>query len=370
MFRFPIIKMHKEYIKATSILLSGVLFFGACGKQAPEEEEIVVEQSDESTTYRVFAVEVGDVIKTEKISVSYKQSAEQEVSFSLAGRMVDKVYVNEGDTVKKGDLLAELSADDLEKQIADLEYSINKTQTLLKYLDLEEENAKTEAELNAQARALGHASNEDIQKARESAGKKYDRQRQDYNDSLEFDMMKLNKLKSELSGSRLRAGISGTVRRLKKNLEGSTSHKDEVIMTILDGTGGMFEAKSAEYADLLSGSESFTVNIAYGDAKGDYIVSPSEPDKWTDSQLFEIVAGPEDAQLEVGSIGTLVLTLESRSSVLRIPNQAIHQADDKFYVYMSDDEGMRVVKWIEVGVIGDDYTEIISGLSEKDQVLR
>ena len=40
--------MHKEYIKATSIFLSGVLFFGACGKQAPEEEEIVVEQKRET----------------------------------------------------------------------------------------------------------------------------------------------------------------------------------------------------------------------------------------------------------------------------------------------------------------------------------
>lgn len=66
------------------------------------------------------------------------------------------------------------------------------------------------------------------------------------------------------------------------------------------------------------------------------------------------------AVLEVGTTGNLLLVMEEKEHVLRVPKSAVHNADGKDYVYMTDKDGMRQMVYVEAGLKGDGYTEILS----------
>ena len=66
------------------------------------------------------AASVSDVKKTGKTSCTYQQVNDQSLSFSVSGQRVSKVYVEEGDNVQKGQLLAELDIGNSKDQIRTL----------------------------------------------------------------------------------------------------------------------------------------------------------------------------------------------------------------------------------------------------------
>ena len=50
--------------------------------------------------YQLVAVTEGDVQVVQKINCIYQQSDEEELSFEINGKKIEKVYVEEGDEVK------------------------------------------------------------------------------------------------------------------------------------------------------------------------------------------------------------------------------------------------------------------------------
>ena len=77
----------------------------------------------------------------------------------------------------------------------------------------------------------------------ESTQRSYRYQREDYGDALETDRKELEKLQGELKSSRVYAVTDGVVYKLKERLEGATSQKDEVVMTIVDTSECLFETE-------------------------------------------------------------------------------------------------------------------------------
>lgn len=63
------------------------------------------------------------------------------------------------------------------------------------------------------------------------------------------------------------------------------------------------------------------------------------------------------------------MVMDTREHVLRVPKDAVHNADGKDYVYMEDADGMRQIVYVEAGLRGDEYTEILSGLQEGEKVI-
>ncbi len=66
--------------------------------------------------------------------------------------------------------------------------------------------------------------------------------------------------------------------------------------------------------------------------------------------------------------GTAYLTLAHKDQVLAIPQEAVHEDDQSAYVYLLKD-GHRQRRNIKLGLEGDDYVEVTSGLSSSDQVI-
>ena len=352
-----------------ALLIACIL--GGCGTENENEPIIMVDASEDEIIYNMEEVTTGDVLLTKNVNCKYVQTNDQEVTFSNGGKKVDKVYVRVGDHVEVGDLLVELDSGDMAEEIANLEYQINRNKLMLGYLDQAEEFDRQNAYFSLAYGSKGEE--EDLEDYNESIAdieESYTYQREDYNDSLEFDQKKLDNLKREYEANRVYATMAGKVYDIKPNLEGSIVKKDDVVITIVDNDNGLFEIEDAEAAKFFTEGQAVDMSIVYGDAKGDYELVPYNMSSWSDTQLFEILTAPENTTLEVGVSGTVVATIDKKTNVTRIPVSALYQADQKYYTYILNSENMREPCFIEVGLVGDDYAEVKSGIELGTKVVR
>lgn len=354
-------------LKLSLACLTAALLCG-CG-QREEPSRMAVEDADDTITYDYCTVERGDVVLSRQIRCTYMQQDGQEVSFAMTGRLVDKVYVEEGDEVKKGQLLAEFDVGNLEGRIEDLEYRIARNERLLEYTEQNEALDVSQAWVNF---LYNHypGSKQELEENIASLQENYRRQREDLRDALELDGLELGRMQQELKNSRVYAKIGGVVYGMQKDLEGSTSKEGQVIMTIIDNSKSLFESNAVEYADCFREGETVSMTIVTGSAAGKYELMPYDVENWGEVLRFSIHTGPAVKDIEVGTGGTMQLTLDSRKDVLRIPASALNSADDKHYVYVADEDNMRQIRWVETGLFGDDSVEILSGLEEGEKVIR
>jgi len=64
----------------------------------------------------------------------------------------------------------------------------------------------------------------------------------------------------------------------------------------------------------------------------------------------------------------LEFIVDERASVLRIPLDSYYTDNEEHFVFVNDN-GKAASKEVEIGLIGEDYVEIVNGLSEKDQII-
>ncbi|EDM22984.1 biotin/lipoyl-binding protein [Caminibacter mediatlanticus TB-2] len=120
------------------------------------------------------------------------------LSFKLPGK-IEKIYVNEGDNVKKGELLAKLDTKNLEIQKKELEFNINALAKNIEALSLQKEKLKKDINTNLKINAIELAKLQDTIKAKAFGidAKIYKRNKLK-NDYLRFErLFKENKISRE-----------------------------------------------------------------------------------------------------------------------------------------------------------------------------
>ena len=108
--------MSKKLMLGSLIILLGVLLT-ACGQGAVQETQVTLEPETEQILFETATADYGEVVLSEKLLCTYRQVEDQEVSFPVSGKTIDQIYVNIGDTVQKGDLLASLVTDGLDMMV-------------------------------------------------------------------------------------------------------------------------------------------------------------------------------------------------------------------------------------------------------------
>lgn len=365
--------MKKNILMTISLCLCVLLFLPGCNTKEEEQPIIMVDSSAIEMNYNMDEISIGEVLLTKKVSCEYTQTQDQQISFETGGKVVDKVYVKVGDYVNEGDLLLTMDCGNILDQIADLEYNISRNKLLMGYLDKAEAFEKQSAEYTYIYEYYSPQSDEEISKYNHKQymiEEDYNYKRQDYTDEIDYDSRKMLELKNEYEENHVYATMSGKVIDIKSDLEGSIAKKDDVIMSIVDNDNGLFVIEDSEAAKYFTSGQIVPMSVVYGSAKGEYELTPYNIESWGEKQEFEILSSPQSATLEVGTSGTIVATLDKREEVVRIPNKALYEADGKYYTYVLSQSNMREPRFIEVGLIGDDYTEVLSGISVGMKVVR
>lgn len=82
-----------------------------------------------------------------------------------------------------------------------------------------------------------------------------------------------------------------------------------------------------------------------------------------------IVLNNPDPQLKDGQTAEAGVLTESKDNVLTVPNNAVIKQGGKSFVSVPGPDGQPMQKPFQPGAVGDDRTEVLSGLNEGDQIL-
>ena len=365
------------------ICIVGLFICTSC-QLMPEEDVLPARPalgSYEAEAYRMAPVIRGDLVLSETVNCTYVPVKEENLSFSLGSLYIDKIHVSVGDQVQAGQVLAQLELSNLQEQIAAENYQLSvlemkklhimenreldlrKHDIILEELDWELANAE-EAEGNdlpAQKKAQ--------EELRAKTAKDYADQLQAVEDSIYIQKLRLEETEGKLKERQIIAGIDGTVTYVRSIADGQRSVKNQNVITISDLDTTAFKVKGEETQYFPIGQE--VMILCQGKEFAAYVVDAAELDIPADedaSSVYLRLKQP-DPTLEDGARGKITVILEQREDTLYVDKDAVRTSNGTSFVYMLDENGMRVMQEVTTGLLSGNWIEIVDGLQEHDSVI-
>ena len=321
-----------------------MLFLSACFV-LPVEDPIVpppIVQMPEARALRTVPVMRGDVAMHISPTASYLPAREEQFMFSLGGYRIQGIYVSIGDYVQEGDVLASLYVPHIQNRLA-------QRLRQLEWLELE---------LSQITRRISwNPGNNDYTSRRNVLRQEID--------LLEFE---IGYLERENDRRYLRSTMDGVVTATAIFEEGMTSSTLQVIATVVDQGFNVFVVRSVIAQPVMYIGDYFVLSL-HRIPHLAVVIDPDEfgIDRGRDDEVYLILV---DETLGIpASVGNVHVVLDVVEDVLYIPPRAIHRASDRIFVYVLNEQGIRVLRDVELGMRGNAAYEIISGLSEGELVI-
>ncbi|MBQ7920534.1 MAG: biotin/lipoyl-binding protein [Lachnospiraceae bacterium] len=363
--------MKRRDVKRTLACIIPLLFsvtLSGCGQEEQVNKEIVLEAEEESQiTYEMSPVVKGDVAQVLEIKCIYSQTEEIELSFAIDKEVITDVYVEKGDVVKKGDKLVSVDVETAKNKVDELEYQLAVTklnyQQLLETKEFDVEQAKIDFSYTHMKEDDEKNMKENLQNIEEN----YKNAIIDAEDNIYLQEKRLEEAKDYVEKGTLYAPIDGIVNFLKSDLENTPTNKGEKVVTIYDENSCYFCSDDIEVIPYLDKSQTYTIVCGLGKAMREYSVEPVLFEDWKDKIYFKLL--DQDYDPYNITTGTIEICTEEKQNVLTVDKDAIHSSGENYYVYILDEEGIRRMQFVELGLWGSDVVEVISGLEEGDYVI-
>lgn len=349
---------------AISALIFVVLFSlcGCKGAAEPARTRVVSgsEIKEEESYYILEKVKRGDLVNGFSLKCTYDSSEVQEATFQIPNEKIDGIYVGLGDSVEKGDLIAQLDIKKDQEALQDLVYEGMALKEELQYLEnvisltKEEKNMEygttiyEDAELNA-----------DISK------------KDELNALIQINQMEQSEQENKIGRKQIRAEIKGTVTAVVQLAEGELSNVTKIYAKIA-GSEGVFRVKTKDWKYYPVGTkETINVNII-GDQWYEYeaeVVGVEENEAQEEKEVqFRLLSS--SGEISNGSFGVIDHIIEEKKGILYIPMGCVSGVDGKTIVYVVNKNGIREQREITTGINDGESIEVLSGLKEGEQVIQ
>jgi HlyD family secretion protein len=357
---------------------------------------------------KLAKVEKGDLAKSVVATGKVEPITKVEVKSKASG-IVKKLYVDAGDRVKKGQLLAQLDKEEIQAQVEQSSAALQASEASLKGAEADYERAKVDAEgpdvpllKRAYDRAVGMAKEGVVsQSALDDAQKNY-----------ELSLNKQNVSKAQLTV--LRAKIAQTQAQMARDRANLKQLEEQLSYTDIESPiDGIVLSRDVEMGDAVSSilvlGSSATLVMTLGDTSEVYVkgkvdesdigkvylgqsarikvesfkdktfsgkvtkISPMgvEKDNVTTFEVRVSINNP-GGELKAAMTANAEIILEEHKNVLQIPEGAIvYDKDKKASVEVPDikaKEGKKKVA-VNIGISNGAKTEVLGGLKEGDQVV-
>jgi HlyD family secretion protein len=357
---------------------------------------------------KLAKVEKGDLAKSVVATGKVEPITKVEIKAKASG-IVKKLYVDAGDRVKKGQLLAELDKEEIEARVAQAKAQLEASQASAKGTEADLERAKVDAEgvdvpmlKRAYDRAQGMAKEGVVSaSALDDAQKNY-----------ELALNKQNVAKAQLLV--LKAKIGQAQAQVMQDHANLQQLEEQLgYTTITSPIDGIILSRDVEVGDAVSSilvlGSSATLVMTLGDTSEVYVkgkvdesdigkvymaqparikvesfkdktfngkvtkISPMgvEKDNVTTFEVRVSINNP-GGELKAAMTANAEIILEEHKNVLQIPEGSIlYDKDKKASVEVPDEkgkEGKRKVA-VNIGISNGAKTELLSGLKEGDQVV-
>jgi len=353
------VTMGRNIFFAGALVVSCALTFCGCGFTQKEDKLSILATEEAARTYELTQAQRGKIQKTKVLVANYQQVKSENLSFAVDGRRLSGVYVSMGDTVTKGQLLAELYCDEEKERLTNLEYQI-KTQEM----KIDHMQEQKELKLTQLARKKGEMSETEYQSRVFALEEDYRIQTEDMEDQIYIARMQYDELYQWIEGCRIYAGMDGTVTYMRDTGSSFVSWAGSKVVTVSDSAECAFLCDDIEYASYFEEGDIYVFATSTG---VEYETVLKEIDNVEGVLCFELTVPQYDMTLGQRVLYTLVL--EEKEDALHIPKNAVHYAGEEAYVYYFDEEKKRQIKKIEVGLQADSKIEVLGGLTEGEEVI-
>ncbi len=320
--------------------LLSVLLLGAC----QPEHEPAAENSDEETPpvpVETSAPVRGDVYAMYTGTAPIEAFAEADVIAKVGGE-IRQLLVEEGDEVRKGQVLARLDGERLTLELNESEAKLRKLQR--------------DYERNVDLQAKGLISDGDFEK-------------------IKFEMEALeaafNLASLELDYTQIRAPIDGVIAERFVKI-GNTISEGEALfrVTSLDPLVAYLHVPEREYRNIAAGQP---VGIEIDALRGETIiaaVSRVSPivDPQTGTFKITVEISDEKRRMKPGMFGRVSVIYDVHENALQIPRSALVENEGASSVFVVEDD-RAVRRAVDTGYGNQGMVEVVSGLQEGDQVV-
>jgi multidrug efflux pump subunit AcrA (membrane-fusion protein) len=334
-------KLSRTIKKATALGLAIVLGSTLAGcSLLPKEEDALkpplVKPAQEN--YSTVIAEKGTIVKSINGSGTFESVLTDVAQFTGQGGRIDKILVNSGDQVKKGDVLVQLILDGLDIQTKEQQLALERA----KY-------------------AYQQARNGDEQLLK-IAGLQ-----------LQIEQTKYDRLSKQLNSKQLVSNIDGEVVFAESLKEGDYVEAYQTLVIVADPTKLRVAIRVDNANDIREVEVGVAAEVTLNQDKviGRVVQTPSSsPDtlnkdlaeKYSKTLFIEVPKMPKDAK--IGSMVGVKIITQQRDQIIKIPRSGLRSYLGRNFVRILED-GKRLRELdVEPGLVGSTEVEIVKGLEE------
>jgi len=322
-----------------AVALAGALASGCSNGKAKEKDA----EEDKATTVPVEtqALKRGEMLAVYSGTAPIEAHEEAEVIAKVGGE-VRQIYVEEGDTVKSGQILARLDGDRLRLTLAQIEANLRKQERDYKrQLDLSEKGLV--------AKGTAENSKFDLDALRAS-----------------YDSARL-----ELSYTEIRAPIDGVVSARHIKLGNTIKEIDPTFrITDLDPLVAYVHIPEKEFRKLAPGQNADVIVDALGGEHYVGTISRISPtvDPQTGTFRARVEVPDKTRRVKPGMFARVNIVYDRRPDTLQLPRTAILDADGQQSVYVVAN-GKAQQRVIRTGLANGGWIEVLDGLQGNERVV-
>ncbi len=365
--------MRRILISTTKFFALAVLIFtsacsgGTAANTAPTPTPLPTPVAASKPTYTVAR---GDILAQEQFNARVMPAVEEELFFRASGR-VRNVYVRAGDTVEKGQVLADLlQLDDMEARKRQQDLDLRRAEINLEMAWLRQQLAATQTPTYSTGYEIRMKMNEyDVELAQ-----------------IAYEETKLSSenLTGAIEDSQIISPIDGKVLSIQV-LEGKEVQAFQHLLTVGDDSQ-LEVGASLSSTQMQKMSESMEAVIALPNRPGTrlngtirslpypYGTGGGTKDSTNttgpqDNTTRIALENPDDLQgFRLGELVDVTIVMESKEGVLWLPPNAIRSFEGRNFVVVQT-EGLPRRVDIRLGIRNDEKVEILEGLEEGQTVI-
>lgn len=360
--------MKKLRAKAGALLACGLSLSAISGcsllpKEIDERKSPVI-ATQEPFEYTPDIVRRESIYNQVLLYPSFTEMGGASLTFADQG-VVGDIFVNVGDHVKAGDLLAELNyVESVREELEKVEDELSTARLDLENLTRQKDWDLRECEIRRKYKQISKA---DYEKAVQGVEERYKDLIQDDQDRIEILEIAQKKYQDQIERGTIHSTIDGIISTVRSDTVGKYVENTTTFVQVVDTSICMFELET-EYANYFTVGQEVALESS-SSIYYDTVVESIEGNR----VLFKPKA---DQIISLKSTARLFLVLEQRENALTLSKTSIRYTDEDAYVYVLDDNGFRTMKKVTVGIEGGpaDTTaktriEIVSGLEQGDVVI-
>lgn len=295
----------------------------------------------------IYQVQRGELVNRLKFSGRIAPIIKQELSFATSGR-IDKVYVQRGDTVTEGQLLAE-------QETGQNEFDLQRAQANLKIAQLHLELARLQTPQSSEVYTITIAIQEQ---------------------EVALAQIALDELNAAYNSVRITSPISGTIFSIAI-ADGNMTEANKPVIVVADLNELVVSADlMPDDMALLTVGMKVTVKPvgrSIPEVEGTiqnlpYPYGSADAEQTGNSVQVALDQSPVKLGYKAGDMVNLEIVLEKKTDALWLPTQAVREFEGRYFAIVQDGEWQRRVD-IKTGIIEGDHIEIVEGLTEGQVVI-